>query len=457
MLESKNDLKMPLWFIITLLFVEGFVGLSYQMLYIRQMVPVLGSNVIIVSWIVGVFLLFLALGYRQGGRFEGDVKNRLARNFIFAGVLSGIGLSTFFVSIFFGTFSSIFGHYYLLVIYSFAIVAPTAYWLGQTLPLITNHMPENIVSKVSGDVLFFSTIGSFLGAVLGTNILVHYFGVAETIFISTVALILLACFLNKKAWIVTLAFTPVLFIFTIQHQNENYVETNEYGSYNIRDYNFQGVDGKFFMSNNSLSSFIGDNGEKIGYIKTVREILFEGFNLKEKDILTLGAGGFILSHGIENNNFTYVDIDPEIKRIVEEYYLDEPINGEFIGEDARNYLITNNKKYDVIFLDAYTGMASIPEHLSTTEFFELVKTNLKDDGILLINSIADFKFESKFSRAFKESVSQTFPYCYVMPESFNVDSSTNIIHLCFNEKKVEPYTDNLNNSGKDFWESYLSH
>ncbi len=183
-MTEENNLKIPFWFIITLLFVEGFVGLSYQMLYIRQMVPVIGSNIIIVSWIVGMFLLFLAIGYRQGGRFSGNVKNKLAKNFIIAGILSGIGLSNFFVSIFFNVFS-VFGHYYSLIMYSSLIVAPTAYLLGQTLPLITNHMPENIVSKVSGDVLFFSTIGSFLGAVLGTNILVHYLGVAETIFIST--------------------------------------------------------------------------------------------------------------------------------------------------------------------------------------------------------------------------------------------------------------------------------
>ena len=455
-MSDKNNLKIPFWFIITLLFVEGFVGLSYQMLYIRQMVPVIGSNIIIVSWIVGMFLLFLAIGYRQGGRFSGNVKNKLAKNFIIAGILSGLGLSNFFVSIFFEVFS-VFGHYYSLILYSSLIVAPTAYLLGQTLPLITNHMPENVVSKVSGDVLFFSTIGSFLGAVLGTNILVHYLGVAETIFISTFALLLLACFLNKKAFVATFVFIPILFIFTIQYQNQNYIETNEYGSYSIRYFKFYDVDGKFFMSNGSLSSFIGDKGEKVGYIKTVRDILFNKLALENKDILTLGAGGFILSHEINNNNFTYVDIDPEIKRIVEEHYLEEPINGEFVGEDARNYLIKNEKKYDLIFLDAYTGMASIPEHLSTTEFFQLVKNNLKEDGILLINSIADFSFESKFSRAFIESVSQSFPYCYIMPENFRTDTGTNIIYLCYNKERVKPYTDNLNNSGKDFWESYLSY
>jgi len=453
--KSLSQAKMPLWFIITLLFVEGFVGLSYQMLYIRQMVPVLGNNIIIVSWIVGVFLLFLALGYRQGGLFNGDVKNKLAKNFIMAGVLSGIGLSTFFVSVYFKFLATFIGHYSLLISYSMLIVAPTAFLLGQTLPLITNHMPEDTVSKVSGDVLFFSTIGSFLGAVLGTNVLVHYLGVAETIFITTSALILLTFFLNKKSWIFIITFIPLLFIFTIQHQNENFIETNEYGSYNIKEFKFYGVDGKFFMSNGSLSSFIGDNGEKIGYIDTVRRILFDDFKLVNKEILTLGAGGFVLSHQIENNSFTYVDIDPEIKRIVEENFLKEPINGEFIGEDARGYLLKNKKPYDVIFLDAYTGMASIPEHLSTTEFFKLVKNNLKEDGLLIINSIADFNFSSKFSRAFKESVSQSFPYCYIMPESFQLEYSTNIIYICLNQEKLLPYVDNLNNSGQDFWKSYI--
>ena len=56
-----------------------------------------------------------------------------------------------------------------------------------------------------------------------------------------------------------------------------------------------------------------------------------------------------------------------------------------------------------------------------------------------------------------ESVSQSFPYCYIMPENFRTDAGTNIIYLCYNKERVKPYTDNLNNSGKDFWESYLSY
>lgn len=50
-----------------IILLEGFVTISLEILTVRQLTPVMGSSVIVTSLIIGIFLLFLALGYRRGG------------------------------------------------------------------------------------------------------------------------------------------------------------------------------------------------------------------------------------------------------------------------------------------------------------------------------------------------------------------------------------------------------
>ena len=52
--------------------------------------------------------------------------------------------------------------------------------------------------------------------------------------------------------------------------------------------------------------------------------------------------------------------------------------------DGRQYLKSNEKKYDVILMDAF-GSSSIPFHLITKESFGLIASRLKPEGILAIN------------------------------------------------------------------------
>jgi spermidine synthase len=52
--------------------------------------------------------------------------------------------------------------------------------------------------------------------------------------------------------------------------------------------------------------------------------------------------------------------------------------------DARTFLVRNHEDYDVILLDAY-GADEIPRHLTTVEFFRLVRSRMKPDGVVAAN------------------------------------------------------------------------
>ena len=73
--------------------------------------------------------------------------------------------------------------------------------------------------------------------------------------------------------------------------------------------------------------------------------------------------------------------------------------GRAVIQDGRQYLLRHPAPADFIVLDAYNS-DTIPFHLITREFFELVKSRLTDDGILAINYIGrpegDFVTDSLF-------------------------------------------------------------
>lgn len=433
-----------------ILFVEGFVSLAYQMLYIKQMTPYVGNSVEVVSWIVGVFLIALALGYKIGGKPVQDVERALSKNFFIAALMGGICLSFLFVEAIFDSFSKTIPPYYLMILYCFFIVAPTTFVLGQTIPLMTNHIKGSSVSEISGNVLFLSTVGSFLGAIVTTNIILKYFGVSTTIVVSATLLLLLNIMISKsKGFAIFALVVGVFTLYSINNKYEkiSYVATNQYSSYEVLRYEKAKV--RVLRSNKGNSSVL-ENEQKYGYIKLLDNVLFKDMKLKDKNILVIGAGGFLISKDIKDNHFTYVDIDPAIKEIAEKFFLREAINGEFIAEDGRAFVNTTDKQYDVIMLDAFSSDKSIPEHLSSIEFFNKMKEKIVDKGMLVVNVIGRRDMSDTYTQNTYKTITAVFPYCFVQSSAYST-AVTNIQFICNNVKDIgKIYNDNRNNSNSDF-------
>jgi len=87
-----------------------------------------------------------------------------------------------------------------------------------------------------------------------------------------------------------------------------------------------------------------------------------------------------------NTRVDGVEIDPVITEVGKEFFglvLDDKTR--IYHEDARTYLIKNQEKYDVIYVDIFAGSAYVPFHVTTVEFFELVKAALSEKGVMAIN------------------------------------------------------------------------
>ena len=56
------------YLLLIVVIIEGFTTLAMQMIALRHAVPLVGSSIILTSVVIGVILLALAVGYRNGGR-----------------------------------------------------------------------------------------------------------------------------------------------------------------------------------------------------------------------------------------------------------------------------------------------------------------------------------------------------------------------------------------------------
>jgi spermidine synthase len=449
-----------------IILIEGFASIAVEILTIRQLLPVAGGSVIVTSLIIGIFLLFLALGYERGGHFDSNLYSRLRRNFLISAIWIGVGLSYIFVKCFFDAVEKITGPHFIysLVIYLLVILAPAIYLLGQTLPITMNIVRQDkLAGAIAGKALGVSTIGSFLGAIFTTLILMQYAGVAWTVFIVFIVLVMLVLLLSesKRSLLITsligLLSGIIIFYINIMVEHKKFSLTDTYANYSILTHEnspeiISFKTGKMLMINQVYSSYTDQNKNALPYIETIAKIIFDDLQLRNANILVLGAGGFTLSQNdAGQNHFTYVDIDSQIKSVVVPDFIPE-IKDTLIIDDARHFLTQDNKKYDVIVIDVYSHIQSIPAYLITREFMQVIKNHLNEKiGYAIFNIIGNPMFNDKYIKRVDNTIRSVFGSCTITPVSYS-DQLSNLIYACSNLTDVNDhviYTDNMNTSTTD--------
>jgi spermidine synthase len=111
-----------------------------------------------------------------------------------------------------------------------------------------------------------------------------------------------------------------------------------------------------------------------------------------------------------------VEIDPVVVDVARRYFeLPQDPRLEVTVEDGRRFLTRTDEQYDVIALDAYFS-DSIPFHLTTREFIELVKERLAPGGVVVANVIGSLEGPgSRLMRSFVRTYRTAFPTVAVHP------------------------------------------
>jgi spermidine synthase len=136
-----------------------------------------------------------------------------------------------------------------------------------------------------------------------------------------------------------------------------------------------------------------------------------------KDALMIGLGGGafvrVVRRWVPELHVDAVEIDPVVVEVARTWFgVDDGPRTKLVVDDGARYLKRTRKKWDLIFLDAYSGDA-VPSHLATREFFDRVRARLRPGGVVVMNvAVEERVLERRLVRRFARS----FPGCSEVTE-----------------------------------------
>ena len=441
---------MPARLLFTIVFIEGYCSLGAEIIALRRLIPHIGSSIVVTAPTIGFFLLALALGYHSGSRVATNYRAVVARNFLISAALLGGGLAATTVNaIFAGTQVAL-----AYLIFIGGILCPLAWLLGQTVPILTNLMLAQRSGEAAGRALYWSTLGSFLGSVTLSLVVMQVFGVWAAVLLGMLMLIGGTLLVQRPSPATAgVAAAAVALGLGLNLHDRARIET-AYADYEVQPVVRDGMlDPRVFVVNNQSASLIDSSRPPLyaRYVQHIRRILLDDLGFSNREILVLGAGGFTLSHREPLNRYTFVDIDPEIRAIAEREFLREAAAGEFIATDARRFVAETSKRYDALVVDVYSARTSIPGHLVTREFWKDTRRALKPNGAMIANLILDGQLASPYARNLLATIESAYGRCAV-EVLYKSAPRSNVIVSCFAVEVQDPtriYSDERNRADVD--------
>ncbi len=469
----------PQWILLLIVFLEGFAVLAAELLAIRQIIPRTGSGTDTVSIIIAAVLLPLAVGNYRGGQFSAaksrffrSVRAKLLFNVIVAMVFLTLGLSFVTMQAFFQelTFRGITNRHLVCTLYAAVFLVVPVYLLGQTLPLVSHYFRGETKQATTGKILFLSTSGSFMGSVFCTLVLMAIIGVHYTVVVLIASLAVLTLIIARKTLSPGPATALLVLLAALAMNNgtvmakNNVVKNNEYHMVQLvpEPTSERIVDMR--LNGNLSARYAADENKLLDYQLYLNKVFFDPISIKSdtpKDVLVIGAGGFIVGLKDRFSTITYIDIDEDLLKISEERFLNEKLskNKTFVAMPARAFLsraIQDGHQYDMIVIDIFQGQTSLPEHLATQEFFQQIYDALKPGGIMAGNFYLSPHFSDALSRRLDNTIHSVFDnvgrHVLNLYDGWNNNPGAyrNIIYSAYklkDDKKV--YTDNINPSFYD--------
>lgn len=149
------------------------------------------------------------------------------------------------------------------------------------------------------------------------------------------------------------------------------------------------------------------------YVHGVDELARRRVSGPAIDAFFVGGGAFSLPRAwlsrYSESRLVVAELDPAVTDTAhEKLWLPRSARLEIVHEDARRALrrLPADRRFDVVFGDAFHDI-SIPQHLVTDEFHQLVRSRLKPGGAYVIN-VVDFLREPRLMLSLAKTLQRRF-------------------------------------------------
>ena len=408
--------KLRAW-LLFLIFLNGYVSLSLELIVIRQLSFYVGSSAVISGIIIGIFLGFMSLGYFYGGSNKirkSHVRNILSNSFLTIALMYVLAGSFTLVTVYF-TLMYGYGIQSIITqtfIYSALFLSVAPFLFGFNTALMSKYLNRNN-GNYTGKIMAWGTIGSVLGSLASTLLLMPLIGVNYTIMLGALLSASAAIMVKPKLKVIIISAailipTYIINCNTFLLKQHKMLVNSEISTILITD---DGERKWMVMDGITMSIFNKKDRTSAEYMNYINDnFIYSMPRDKKRNILILGAGGFTAGLNDNFHNYTFVDIEKALKDVTEKQFLMEPLtpNKTFVAQDAMPFLKNAIQKYDLILLDVYSNSYQIPEGFITVEFMERIKSRVADGGIILMNVIGSTNFSDDYSRVFDNTFHSVF-------------------------------------------------
>lgn len=438
-------------------FITGGCVLVVEVVATRILAPYFGNTIFNVSSVISVVLGALSVGYYLGGKLA-DKRPSLK---LFFSLVVASGLAVLLLQVLRNFILPHTGYRLPLtsgpLLMSMALFFVPSFILGMLSPfaiaLQQRRAPKGQgVGTTTGEMFFFSTVGSIAGSLLAGFVLIPHLGITVIVLAVGVVLALLGLvplavmgmgqkMLTIVALLLALGMVlgagrsgPGNIIYNHDGTYENVMVVN--GAYNGRATRFLLLDGNY-----SAAEYPGSRDLVFDYTKYYA--MYRPFAPDARRVLVMGGGAYSIPEAyvrdLPQAQVDVTEIEPTLPAVARKYFgLQDNPRLHLFTADARQQLHAQQGTYDIIFGDAYHSLYSIPAHLTTKEFFALARSKLSPGGVFIANVIGSLQPTNK-SLALSEikTMQQVFPQVYVVAvRSPSFMGTQNIIVVGVNSNRV---------------------
>lgn len=385
----------------------GAVVLVVEILGAKMLTPWFGSSLFVWTAQISITLLALAAGYYLGG-WAADRYRRAG--LVYLGLVGAAAYLALAVVVRTSLAAACLGLGLALgsMVASFALFFVPLTFLAAVGPYFVRLLAASVegVGRVVGRLSALGTVGSVLGVVVTSYLLIPYVGDSAAMLGTAGALIALAgtyfaCWRDRDPG-AGLAAAGAVVAFALgaaavrqegeasyQHHVQLDRANSHFGSMVV----LESKDGRrrFYLNDLLVQNSYDPIGRRSASMFTYALYhLSKGYTRDFRRALCLGMGVGIVPRRLADDGLAVdvVEINPAVVPLAQRWFDFNPAAVNLVIDDARHFLRVATNRYDTIHLDAFLGDSS-PSHLMTQEAFQEMARLLLPGGTLVINAFGD--------------------------------------------------------------------
>ena len=446
---SKMQKQLALKFLFLLAFVEGAFVIFCELIGAKMLASFFGNSLAVWTAVITTTISFLTFGYFVGGILsKKDNKQNILAILLALAAFFMVVMPSWSVSLFryFQDSELVAG----AILSTLFLIGPAIFCLGTTSPIIIQLINEHYQEpgKSAGQTYAISTVAGVLSTLLLGFYLLPNMGKEVPLFVASITLVVFSVSIKFNyltiASMLAIFFSALSFVkedegdvfFTKLYSSEGmmgklsvYEKSYVDADIRFRTLFINGIPQTIIYSHQNISNSYWDYVHKMSAFATIHQ---------GGDALLIGMGGAAVASELQQLNYRIdvVDIDKRMFQISKDFFFFTPLSTtNFTENDARNYIKTCKKTYDLIIIDVASGEVQ-PSNLFTIEGIAELKKILSPNGMVLIQYQEKINPESYSGHL---SIAKTFEQNrFDVFANYDYSEIAGIVLVCINKDVVLP-------------------